>query len=692
MSLLTTIKNVFTKFNPQNLNNNSSLPFVHTFGYEKQYGKVYPHDFARMVEAYKSWAWACAWKNATSCAKVDINLFKVNPAKKGVENKDQIFEHPFLDLIKKPNPFTNTYELMTISQLNMDLTGNCYWWLPKNVLGIPSMIWQIPSHWMKIVPDPDTFISGYILKVPYIGKFIPFDVDEIIHFKNPSPFDLHYGVGPVWGAQYGIDLNEQIKTWGINFFMNNAQPSGVLQTEQPLGPEQYQRLKDQWNSKYRGSKNAGKMAILESGLKYQQIGAAPKDVQFPDVSKELRDEIMACFGVPASKLGLSEGVNRANSDTNDYTYQKETILPRLTLIERKLNSDLMPIYDNNLNAEFDNPVPEDNQFIVDERVKYIQCGFTTIDEEREKEGLDPFNLPETQNPLIPFNLTPAGQPKPQMDAMGNPVQPKTPDGANGKPNAQEPPKKAWSQKAQDAKWARFVQTTAPMEKSFAVLIKRFFQAQHIEVMQKLAQQRAMKVAVSTNIIFSQNEQNTKLKNLSQSQVRDAYIAGLGIGAAETNSSIDFNLFEPNVLRAVEQRIGFFADKVNATTIALLKQKLDAGIQQGLSIDQIAQEIDGVFNFSENFRSTRIAQTEIIGAANDGQIRAYLEAGISKKMWLTAGDEKVRDSHAEVEGQIVDATAMFTTGLGNQLHYPGDRSTGAPPEDIINCRCTTIPIL
>ncbi len=670
------------------------LPFVHVFGYEKQYGKVYPQDYARMVEAYKSWAYACAWKNATSVAKVDISLFKDNGrnAKTGKKDRTEIYQHPFLDLMRSVNPFTNRYELMTITQINMELTGNAYWWIPRNNLGIPYMIWQIPSHWMKVVPDADLFVSGYVLKVPYIGKFIPFDEDEIIHFKNPSPFDLYYGSGPTWGAQYGLDLNEQIKTWGINFFLNNAQPSGILTTESNLNPDQYQRLKDQWNAKYRGSKNAGKMAILENGLKYQQMGSTPDQARFPDVSKEIRDEIFACFGVPASKLGLSEGVNRANADTNDYTYQKETILPRLTLIQEKLNEKLIPIYDRQFTCEFENPVPQDDQFIIDERVKMIQCGFTTIDEERVKEGLKPFNLPETSKPLIPFNLMPAGS----AQAQGNSYPGQDPNqGKDNKPGDAPAAGKAIT-KSKDHHWEIFVNTTAPQERLFAGVMKRYFESQHSEVMRTIHNLKAAngghtKVAVSANIIFNTNEANNKLKNTSKASVREAYVAGLNMGMRSTNSTIDFSLFEPNIMRAVETRIGFFADKVNRTTVQMLKSTLDQAIQEGWTIDKVASEIDGIFNYSENFRSKRIAQTEIIGATNDGQVRAFDEAGIKQKEWLTARDEKVRDSH-QIDGQVVDLTQSFKTNLGSHLLYPGDRSSGAPAEDVINCRCTVIPVI
>jgi hypothetical protein len=480
-------------------------------------------------------------------------------------------------------------------------------------------------------------------------------------------------------AAYGIDLNTEIKKWGINFFLNNATPSGVLYSEDSLNKDGYQRLRDEWNRKYKGSENAGKIAILEGGLKYQQTGSTLKDAKFEDVSREVRDEILAMFGVPASKLGLVEDVNRANADANDYTYQKETILPRLILIEEKINEQLLPLYDTGLICKFDSPVPQDVEYRLREKQTNIQSGFSSIDEEREKEGLDPYNLPETSVPLIPFNLNPAGQPKP--DLYGNlPPQPEE--------------EKSIINKKRDHKWQTFIMITTPQERLFSEVMRRYFEDQHGEVMRNLNKYKSINNAITKDlaayILFNMQEANTKLKNRSIFNVRNAYVAGLNLGMQDTNSSIDFNLFEPNIIRAVNARSIFFAEKINQSTADLIRDELTKGIEKGESITDISKRIDNIFNFSRDFRSVRIARTEIIGATNDGQLRAYQEAGFEAKEWLTARDERVRESH-QIDGQVVGVGETFTTGLGSHLLYPGDRSSGAPVEDLVQCRCTILPV-
>lgn len=679
MALIDIIRQFF-KYAPVDTNRiRERLPFVHLFGHEKTYGAPQPQDYERQVQAYKSWAYACAWKNATSVARNKLCLYKVVQSADGEEELTKISQHPFIDVITSVNPFSNRFELFTLTQIFLELTGNAYWWMPKNELGVPYMIWCIPAHWTKIIPSKEKFIDGYVVRVPGMGELVPFDEEDVVHFKFPSPFDLFYGTGPLFAAAYALDLNVQTKEWAINFFMNNAQPSGVLTTESSLNPDQYQRLKDRWNEKYKGSKNAGKIAILEAGLKYEQTGSNIRDARLELVTREVRDEILGMFGVPASKLGLVEDVNRANADANDYTYAKETIAPRLTLIEEKLNEKVIPIYDKGLICKFDNPVPEDKEFKLREREINIRSGVVTIDEEREKDGLKPFNLPETSKPLIPFNLVPAGEEPPDPT-----VEP-----------AAEPKSIEKGKARGDAKWNIFARTTFPQEKAFAGTVKRYFEAQHSEVMRNLNNYRAVSNAVTKDlsafILLNMKEQNAKLKTVSAPAVRKAYVSGLTLGMNDTNSSIDFNLFEPNILRAVEQRIDFFAERINRGTADLISEALTEGFQNGESINDVAKRIDGIFNFSEKFRSKRIAQTEVIGATNDGQVRAYDEAGVEKKEWISARDEKVRESH-QIDGQVVPLHQSFTTGLGSKLQYPGDRSSSAPVEDIINCRCTVLPIV
>ncbi len=92
------------------------------------------------------------------------------------------------------------------------------------------------------------------------------------------------------------------------------------------------------------------------------------------------------------------------------------------------------------------------------------------------------------------------------------------------------------------------------------------------------------------------------------------------------------------------------------------------------------------------RGETIARTETMGAFNESQMEAYrqlIDSGAVaesaiQRVWHTAGDSRVRDTHQGMNGQTVGFRTPFQSPNGPLLQYPGDPS--APASEIVNCRC------
>ena len=71
-------------------------------------------------------------------------------------------------------------------------------------------------------------------------------------------------------------------------------------------------------------------------------------------------------------------------------------------------------------------------------------------------------------------------------------------------------------------------------------------------------------------------------------------------------------------------------------------------------------------------------------------KEYEEAkanGAKFKTWHTMLDDRVRDSHTEMEGETIQMDDLFLVGPSmSEMRFPRDWSHGASPEEIINCRC------
>lgn len=80
---------------------------------------------------------------------------------------------------------------------------------------------------------------------------------------------------------------------------------------------------------------------------------------------------------------------------------------------------------------------------------------------------------------------------------------------------------------------------------------------------------------------------------------------------------------------------------------------------------------------------RIAKWVSVYSANAGTFFASFFGGERRKMWVTMGDDDVRDTHVRANGQIAPIAGTFDVG-GFNLRFPGDPV--GPPEVWINCRC------
>jgi len=86
------------------------------------------------------------------------------------------------------------------------------------------------------------------------------------------------------------------------------------------------------------------------------------------------------------------------------------------------------------------------------------------------------------------------------------------------------------------------------------------------------------------------------------------------------------------------------------------------------------------------RARRIARTETTAAFNAGAESAYVEVGLTAKIWVATPDDATRDTHLDAHGQCVGVGERFSVG-SSLMMFPGDPS--GPAEEVINCRCTTV---
>ena len=116
----------------------------------------------------------------------------------------------------------------------------------------------------------------------------------------------------------------------------------------------------------------------------------------------------------------------------------------------------------------------------------------------------------------------------------------------------------------------------------------------------------------------------------------------------------------------------------------IKTLLTEGYQSGKGINYISNLLVKRFDQLQTWEARRIARTEIHNSHNTAVMDTYNEIGVEYTMWISADDERTRESHLEINGEIIRLGDTYSNGL----RFPGD--TDGPIEEWINCRCSNAP--
>jgi len=379
----------------------------------QQVGKAQPtpanyDGFARLGYSKNAVVYIAVSKIATACAGIDWCLYRKGAGRR--KEKIEILDSPLLNLLDKPNPDMARAQFIENVVAYFKITGNSYIEANTGLTGsVPLELWPASPDKMKVVPNANGYVAQYEYATGAARRVFPVDpvkmTSKIMHWKSFNPINLWYGLSPLEAALLSLDQNSAGQKWNLALLQNSATPSGVLQMKvtdiNPRGAltkEQYDRLKNEFDENFQGSKNAGRPMILEGGLNWQQISLGPKDMDFLQNKNVTATDIFAVYGVPGELVGLGQKTF-ANYKEARQSFYEDTILPTMDSLKDKLNQWLTPAFGEGLYLDYDK---DDIEALVEKReAKYTSLSTASFLNENEKreaagydrvEGLDLFKI------------------------------------------------------------------------------------------------------------------------------------------------------------------------------------------------------------------------------------------------------------------------------------------------------------
>ena len=255
-------------------------------------------------------------------------------------------DHPLYRIIHdEPNDEMSSYSWREVSMVHVLLWGNAYSQILRDNRGQICGLYPLMPDRMKVdrdqrkklyyeytesEGDPDS-----IKKTTTI-----FRPEQILHIPGLG-FDGILGYSTVAMAKNIIGMTQACEEYGSKFFKNGAYPGGVL--EHPGTLENPEKVRESWNKAFGGSSNAGKVAVLEEGMKYQPISFSPEQSQLSATRAYQLNEIARIFRIPPHMLGDLTKASYASIEQQSIEFVKYTLDPWLSRWEqamcRRLLSD-----------------------------------------------------------------------------------------------------------------------------------------------------------------------------------------------------------------------------------------------------------------------------------------------------------------------------------------------------------------
>lgn len=208
-------------------------------------------------------------------------------------------------IIRSPNDY------QSMSDLLLNLTRRLYERGEAFALGIRNDRSEIAElHLMThgqamVAVDGSIFygLSGNEIVERRFDLSYPIPARDVLHVRLHTPRHPLKGTSPILStvldrAMAGAALNQQIA-----FYLNQAKPSFMLETDQKLTIPQVRELRELWDLQTKGE-NAGGTPILTMGLKAKPVTTTAKDGEIANLLKLSDQNVALAFRLPLQVLGL----------------------------------------------------------------------------------------------------------------------------------------------------------------------------------------------------------------------------------------------------------------------------------------------------------------------------------------------------------------------------------------------------
>lgn len=413
---------------------------------------------SEMTALQVSTVFACVNLISSAIGFLPLHIFEWVEAKDRRRGKRVAYDHDAYDLLRyEPNRDMTAFTFRKTLQAHALLWGNCYAEIQRNESN------RIVALWPRNPARTRPFRVGQPTRVPPFNELVPtggmvykttegmdemtdvdaefhpasertIAADDMVHIKGMT-LDGQVAQSTIQLSRQAVGLSLATEKYGAKYFGNGARPGGVITHPGTLDGKARETLKRSW-AEAQGGENAHRVAVLESGMKFEPVSGENEGAQFLQTREFQRAELCAVFQVPPHMIGDTGKQNRANTEQIGLEFVTFALGPWLEAWQQEIKRKLFPTMGRNAGRYF--PKFETRQLTMpdaDSRRNFYasmrQWGWGSANDVREYEDLNPVDNPAADAFWMPVNMQVMGEEQPSDIAPGDDAPPNGTDAGAG---------------------------------------------------------------------------------------------------------------------------------------------------------------------------------------------------------------------------------------------------------------------
>lgn len=364
--------------------------------------------------------WACVNNISQDIATMPLHTYR--QLERG---KEKARTHPVYRLLhSEPNPLMTAVQFRQTMIAHRLTWGNAYANIERDEAGRPIALWPLRPDAMDtpVMSEAGTLLYTYHLPN---GEPRALTQSDVLHLRGLGG-DGITGYSPIKLHRESLALSQATLEYGSRFFGNDSRPGGVLQAKTRMTKDVADRLRSSWEAAHQGLNRSHRVAVLEEGIEWKQVGIAPEDAQYLQTRQHQDVVIARIYRMPPHKIGDLTRATFSNIEEQELQYGTDTLGPEAIAFEQQCNKDLfLPsekgryFVEHLMDARLRSKTLERFQAYA----LLLDRGVLSPNDVLEKENMNPFDggdIHLQQANMVPYGTEPAA-PEPAPEPAAEPA-------------------------------------------------------------------------------------------------------------------------------------------------------------------------------------------------------------------------------------------------------------------------------